>query len=289
MVRSMIRRYKFLVLSVFILTLLTGFVREAFADLTLAPLRVVFGPRDRSAVVSLVNLAPYVNTYRISWKFYKMDEKGGYTTLDSDPNAPLSFEKMVVFSPRQVVINPGQHQLVRLSLRRPPDLPPGEYRGHLTFTRMTPDTTRRKREYGEKEKPKGQNIGLNVQVTLSIPVIVRSGADNDAKVALTDPIFGTDTQGDSTWPVLKLKLSRVSGKFSPYGNIRVYWKAPGAEEEVQVGTMNNVHLYPELQHRLLSIRLNGSQIKGGTLRVRYFGKYESEGTIWDEKIFPVNE
>lgn len=279
---------RYLWLFLFTLSLSLFSLRPALADVTVAPIRVAFKDRDRSAVVSLINLASYVNTYRIGWKFFKIDEKGGYTHLDTDPNGPFSFEKMVVFSPKQVVINPNQHQLVRLSLRRPPNLPPGEYRGHLTFTRMTPDVTRRKQEFGEKEKPKGQVIGLDVQLTLSVPVIVRSGTGS-VKVALEEPEFAMQTSGGSSYPVLRMKLKRLEGIYSPYGNIRVYWKKPGATEEKLIGMLNNVHLYPEINQRDLSINILGNeQIKGGTVRVHYFGKYEYEGTVWDEKIFPVN-
>lgn len=257
----------------------------AKADLTIAPLRVVFKGRDRSAVVSLVNLASHVNTYRLSWTIYKVDETGKYATMPADPKNPFTVDKMVFFSPRQVTINPDQHQLVRLSLRRPADLPPGEYRGHLTFTRLPPDLSRRRKEDETKGKPKGQEIALNVNLSLSIPVIVRSGNDDELKVEISNPVFNRNANGQ---PTLDFDLKRLAGTFSTYGTIIVYWKRPGQDEQ-RIGVMSNVALYPEVKRRPLSIALNVPQISDGSVRVAYLGKYESQNTIWDEKILSVGK
>ncbi len=260
----------------------------AQADLTIAPLRVVFKGRDRSAVVSLVNLANHVNTYRLSWMLYKMDDEGKYAPVPMDEKSPFSVDKMVIFSPRQVTINPEQHQLVRLSLRRPADLPAGEYRGHLTFTRLPPDRSRRRKQDVTTEKPKGQQIALAVNLSFSIPIIVRSGLDDQLKVALSEPTFKMENRGGKNQPVLNFDLKRVSGTFSTYGTILVYWKRPGQDEQ-RIGVMSNVALYPEMKKRPISIALNTPQITEGTIRVAYLGKYESQGTIWDEKTLTVGK
>jgi fimbrial chaperone protein len=222
-----------------------------------------------------------VNTYRVSWKFYKAMDTGGYAEIHPDPKDPFTLDKMVIFSPRQVQISPNQHQLLRLLLRRPAELPPGEYRAHLTFTRLPHD---RREETGKKVK--GQQIDIKVNMSFSIPVIVRSG-DDETRVKLSSPQFTTKKNDDGgTKPILKISLDRVTGKFSTYGSIKIFWERKGQKEQ-QIGLLNNVALFPEINHRSLDIPLDGVQVKGGSVRVVYQGAYESDGTIWDEKIFPV--
>jgi fimbrial chaperone protein len=277
--------------SLVVAALLVLSTAPAYADVTISPLRVVFQGRDRSAVVSLVNLANYVNTYRVSWTFYKMTDKGGYNTIKADPNDPHTVDKMVIFSPRQVVIRPEQHQLVRLSVRRPADLPPGEYRGHLTFTRLPPEVERRRVDTKEKElqqkKEKGQRTALQVSVSLSIPVIVRNGDDPDLKIDIQSPKFEMTDHNGVQKSSLTMDLARVAGKFSTYGTVSVFWKKPGGEKETRIGVLNNVAVYPEIQKRRISVALTGEKITGGTIRIIYEGKYESKGTIWAEKTIPV--
>src|SRR6185312_597542 len=95
---------------------------EARADLTITPKRVVFLERGRSAEVTLLNITDHPNTYRFSWQMLKANSKGGYEpipiTKDNDKD-PFSVPNMVVFSPRQVTIEPHGYQTIRLSLRRP--------------------------------------------------------------------------------------------------------------------------------------------------------------------------
>jgi P pilus assembly chaperone PapD len=119
-------------------------METARADLTITPWRVVFGPRDRSAVVDLLNITDHTNTYRMGWMIMKATANGHYelvpATKESDKD-PHSVENMIIFSPRQVTIEPHGEQTLRLSLRRPADLPPGEYRAHLSMTRLAKHET----------------------------------------------------------------------------------------------------------------------------------------------------
>jgi P pilus assembly chaperone PapD len=279
---NFVRLFLFLVMGAFLLA-----AAPAKADLMIAPLRVVFKNRDRSAIVSIINTSVHVNTYRVGWEVMRAGADGKYVRVKTDDKDPFSFNKMVIFSPRQVVINPGEHQVVRLSLRRPADLPPGEYRAHLMFTRLPPDKSRKNaRDEGRTGiKKKGAGTTLDINLGFSIPVIVRNGSD-DTHVELSQPKFEMVTSGKKIEPVLSLSLDRVSGVFSTYGSVRVFWKQPGKEER-RVGILNNVALYPEMKHRDLKVSLMELGIKGGTIRVVYEGKYESQGVIWDEKTFPV--
>ncbi len=279
----MFKRFALLAIAVVLLLPAT----PALADLTIAPLRVVFKGRDRSAVVTLVNVTNNLNTYRLSWTLYKMNENGQYDPVALDEKDPFSIDKMIVFSPRQVVIKPGQQQLIRLSLRRPENLPVGEYRGHLTFTRLARSAVNLDKSGEDRERPKGQKFGISVNLSFSIPIIVRNGSDDQLKVEMISPQLRIENAGNIQRPVLTMDLTRTAGTFSTYGTILVFWQPEGGKEK-RIGFIQNVALYPEVKKRKVTVPINTTDhVAGGKIRVVYQGKYESQGTIWDEKSFPV--
>jgi len=255
---------------------------QAVGNLTITPWRVVFGPRDRSASVELLNTSDTAGTYRIGWMITKATSEGKYEETmyhaedDKDPN---SVPHMVISSPRQVTIEPRGQQTIRLSLRRPANLPPGEYRAHITFIRMANPTL------PEIHDPNAKTMSMELKVNygFSIPVIVRQGEDKDLKVALSNPQLAL--QGRNT--ILKVDLNRIAGKFSSYGEIHAYWKPPKGNE-TEIGAVKNVALYPELKTRNIVIPLHTQDsLMGGKIRIAYIGKGEADGVKWDEKTFPI--
>jgi fimbrial chaperone protein len=254
---------------------------EARADLSITPIRVVFEAHDHSAAVELLNLTDHRNTYRFGWIYLKALPDGKYEKVFSvKDDDPFGVPNMVIFSPRQVTIEPHGHQIVRLSLRRPANLPPGEYRAHLTMTRLA-----KMEPYKPDPTAKTVELALQANVGFSIPVIVRQGEDKDLKVSLSDPEL--EMQGSGT--LLKVNINRVAGKFSSYGTIKVFW-TPLKGDEKQIGLLSNLSLYPELKTRAVMIPLaTKDNIASGMIRIIYEGKLESEGTLWAEKTFPVGK
>lgn len=123
-------------LLLFALVGLTGFslpLWAAVGDLTVSPTRLILGERDRSAQISLINRGADEATYRIEFVQYRMDENGQLQEIE-EPNELEKFaDPLIRFSPRQVLLKPNEAQTVRLLVRKPKDLAPGEYRSHLLF------------------------------------------------------------------------------------------------------------------------------------------------------------
>jgi len=255
-----------LLLALCALAVLTGallvFPAASRADLTIMPLRVVFNDRDRTFDMTLANSSDKTNTYRIEWSFNKMREDGTYEKLETPLNPEFDFTKNVVFSPRQVTIAPSNRQSVRLSLRRPAELPEGEYRAHLTFRRLA-DSGRNNRKPDQ-----GVAIAIGVNIGFSVPVIVRVGA-YDAQASISDIQLLPPAQPGQNNRI-SLNLNRT-GKHSITGRVIVFWTPPGGQEE-QIGILNNLNVFTEISRRNIQIVLtNTKPLTGGTLRVIYEG------------------
>lgn len=181
-------------------------VEEASAgNLLVAPTRVVFSGRDRSAELILKNQGTTPTTYRLSLFDLDIADDGSVTPTE---NYAMSAAEYIRFSPRQVTLEPGAMQKVKLLLRKPMDLAAGEYRSHLKFSALP------NKAMGEDVEAQQVAEGISVKliplIGLSIPVIAQHG-ELDANANMSAKREGNK---------LLVKLNR-SGKRSLIGNIYV--------------------------------------------------------------------
>ncbi|HRC25982.1 MAG TPA: hypothetical protein PKX87_00950 [Alphaproteobacteria bacterium] len=256
----------------------------ALANVMVLPIRVSFGPRDRTQAVTVFNNSDTTNTYRLDWKYIRLQEGAGMaeipeTQVPPGPRVP----DMVRIAPRQIVIPAKSKQVVRLSLRRPADLPDGEYRAYLSITQLADQSSLPSTIPGQK----GVGIHLGVNITLNVPVLVKQGAGT-ASGKLGKVEFIPPSPRTANRPALSVEILRQPGVFSPYGRVNVIWqKQDGAS--VVVGFVENAYIYPEIERRQYSIPLKSDMaISGGSLRVVWQGVKEFEGQTFDEKIVPVS-
>ncbi len=256
--------------------------KTSHANLTISPLRIIFEGRQRAAEVMLLNLSQEENTYRVGWIYNKMNETGQYERVEESLTPGHDTADFVLFSPRQVTIPPSGRQKVRLSLRRPPDLPDGEYRAHMIFQKLP-------KEGGEPSigtPEKGMRISMNVVLGFSIPVIVRQG-EYDAQITMSNPRFIPVPEAKGDKPRLELELNRT-GKHSTLGRVIVTWDQatnPGK----RIGILNNVSIFPEMKKRIIRIQLNENSIPSGNLTVSYVGDGPQRGIIFSEMAIPVGQ
>ncbi|MGZ8319302.1 MAG: fimbrial biogenesis chaperone, partial [Telluria sp.] len=202
--------------------LLALFSQAAHAELMLHPTRLVFDKSDRAAQVELINNSKEAATYRITLVNRRMTEDGQFEAVAEPVAGELFSEPMLRYSPRQVTLQPGTAQTVRLMLRKPATLADGEYRSHLHFEKL-PDA--RGNTSIEAQGKAGADIGvqLNALVGASMPVIVRHGATS-ATVALSNLALQRAETGRA--PVLSLQFDRT-GNSSVYGDLQVTFTPAG--------------------------------------------------------------
>lgn len=254
---------------------------HAGAELMLYPTRIVFAGNQRAAQLELINNGAERATYRISLVNRRMSETGAFSEIDTPLPGEQFAEDLLRYSPRQVTLEPGAGQAVRIMVRKPANLPAGEYRSHLLFAQQ-PEV--RSSTSIEARGPAARNeigIKLTTLVGVSVPVIVRHG-NTDASVSLTHLDLQQPSGGA---PTLMLQMER-SGSQSVYGDLTVIFTPRGGSEQV-VARANGVAVYAPNPLRRASITLDqpdGSQLSNGALRVTYREQAEDGGELMAEAV-----
>jgi P pilus assembly chaperone PapD len=261
-----------------LLTALLLLPQPALADLMLFPTRVVFEKNQRTTQVDLLNNGTEAATYRISLINRRMSESGELQPADTPLAGELFASELVQFSPRQVTLQPGTSQTVRVMVRKPAELAPGEYRSHLQFQRM-PDSKGASSVESKPSDSKEIGIFLNALVGVSIPVIVRHEATS-ASVSLSNLELQRPAGAP---PVLALQFDR-SGNRSVYGDLAISFTPRGGAEQ-EVGRANGVAVYSPNALRRARLPLappKGVTLAQGTLRVAYRDRPEAGGALLAE-------
>lgn len=252
--------------------------QQAHADLMLNPTRVVFEKNMRAAQVELVNNGTEPATYRISLVRRRMGENGEFTAVDQPLPGELFSDPMLRFAPRQVTLQPGVGQTVRIMLRKPATLADGEYRSHLQFERLPAPSGNRSIEGNVSTDEIG--VFITAMVGASIPVIVRHGTTS-ASVGLAGLRLEPGAGGQPPTALLEI---RRSGNRSVYGDVAVFFTPRGGSERM-VARASGVAVYTPLAVRKVRVVLaqaGAERLVNGTLRVTYSERPEAGGKLLGE-------
>lgn len=255
----------------------------ALGQLMVSPTRVVFEGNERTKQINVINNGSETGRFRISFVRRNMNAEGRIKVVDENEPGFYS-DEMVRFSPRQVTLEPGQSQTVRLLLRKKSGTVDGEYRSHMLFQALPKAETSDVSNLAS-EQTKELTIKLIPVVGITIPVIVRQGK-LDANISLSDFEInqGNTVKAQST---LSLKINRA-GTQSAYGDFRVYFTPKGGTS-VTIGQVNGVAVYTSTTSRMLEIKLQipgNFSLSNGELRVTYLepGKDEKSGLIAESRL-----
>lgn len=234
-------------------------------DLTVTPTRIVFGERDRSAQVYLINRGETRATYRIEFIQMRMDDTGQMVEIQTPNEKELFADGLIRYSPRQIELEPNQGQTIRLLLRKPENLPPGEYRSHLLFYAL-PDAASGadiERERGVEQKT--LSVAIQAVFRISIPVIVRHG-DLPVEFSMRD-LSLLPGKPDR----IALRIDR-QGRRSVYGDLDVYFEPASGGERILLKHLKDFVLYTSSDTRRLDIEADKPgdiALRNGTLHAVY--------------------
>lgn len=184
----------------------------AGAELMIAPTRIVLGPNQRSAELVLVNKGTETAAFRLGLENRRMRRDGALEAAESALPGELFAADKLRFSPRQLILEPGARQTIRVTANAPADLAPGEYRAHLRLMSAPTGAGGAGNEAGDDDR--SLSIQLIAIRSLTIPVLLRVGA-LDAEVRVEGAAFSAGTEN-----LLVVRMARA-GTRSTYGDIRL--------------------------------------------------------------------
>lgn len=251
----------------------------AAGELMVAPTRIIFEARDRTAKVNLVNNGTETATYRLEFTRKRMTEDGRFVDVDRPLPGEKFCDQMIRFSPRQVTLPPGQSQTIRLILRKPANLEPGEYRSHLLF-RSIPKSSSSSIESIDKKKSSQLKIELTPVLGISIPVIVRHGK-TEATVSI-DKISIVKSRQNRLFTRFALQRD---GNQSVYGDLSVDLITKDGKK-INLSKANGISVYTPNSIRMVTLPLylpKGVNLQGGELQIEYHLPVEQGGGLLAKK------
>ncbi len=235
---------------------------QGAGDLVVAPTRVVLEGRTRSELLNLVNKGSETATYRITLINMRMSEDGNMTEIAKPDPGQAFADRLVRYSPRQVTLEPGASQAIRLVVRKPKDLPAGEYRSHMMF-RAVPNVQSQSIE----STGDGAAVTLIPVFGIAIPVIVRHG-EVSYSVSVDNATFVPPAR-EGELPRLRFDLNR-SGNRSAFGDLTATLTSDG--NEVVLGEIKRLAVYTPNKKRTVEMILrvpDGVKLSGNMLKLTY--------------------
>ncbi|MCC6072269.1 molecular chaperone [Massilia sp. GCM10020059] len=257
--------------------------QSAHAELMLHPTRIVFDKNDRAAQVELINNSREAATYRITLVNRRMTEDGRFEPVAAPVAGELFADPMLRYSPRQVTLQPGTAQTVRLMLRKPAVLAEGEYRSHLHFEKLPAAAGSTSIE--AHGKPGDIGVKLNALVGASMPVIVRHGAVQGT-VSLSQLALHKAEAGRA--PMLALQFDRL-GNGSVYGDVQVTFTPQGGAPQV-LATAGGIAVYSPNAVRRATLPLQvpqGVALARGALDVVFRQRADAGGAVLARAALPL--
>ena len=257
----------------------------ALAGVMIFPNRIEFSDKARSASVSLVNSSEKTITYRMFWREVRMQEDGSFLDVTEEEPGDNWLSPYVRFSPRQIILKPGDRQKIRLALRVPNDLPDGEYRSHLILQEADVE------EPNDVEPPREDLVkeGLigavaKAQLGMSMPVIFRKG-DLTSNIAISDVKLRFNE--DKSRVYVSTALGK-QGEKSVYGSLYYYWVPQEGAEPVEIARVLGIAIYSQNDKRQVTF---DTEFKGeidltrGFIKTVY--KKRNSDEIFTETLQPI--
>lgn len=216
-----------------------------FGGVSISPTRVVLEGGKRSDQVTLYNSGTKPVTYRIETVDMIPLMQGGYAAPEEDaPRPNWSADPLLRYAPRQVTLQGGERQVIKILSRARRDTPPAEHRTHMRFSTipLVEDVSDEPSDaVSEDSKTVSVSVGLEYRIT--IPVILRVG----------DLSSGTQIKsasveiGESGAAEVAVTLARL-GEASDYTRLRVL-----DSNDVEIGLLKGVSVLPPLTERIVRV------------------------------------
>ena len=208
---------RFSTLATALALIATGLAPSATSEVLIAPTRVELDRSERSSELVVVNKGSEEAAFRVSVENRRMRLDGSMEPAETALADELFAKDFIRFSPRRIILEPGERQTIRVSAMLNAELEPGEYRSHLRLM-AAPLSAGRTLESATQTESDSLSIQLVAIRSITIPIIFRLG-ELSAEVEIEEmDLRPSDNEGET---VLVARLTRT-GTRSTYGDIKIY-------------------------------------------------------------------
>jgi len=247
-----------------LLAQLPGAAQAATKMLMINPVRMIFTDRQRSITANVINTSQESITYKISLVTMRKGANGKLYKPETETEEEQMIKKMIRFAPRRATIEAGKRQVVKLMVRKPKELPRGEYQTRL---RLSPLSTDKSSENSERT---GTAIDLDIIVESTFPVIIQHGGLTADVVP--QAIAVKDFPQAPAGIAAVVSFSR-SGDGSAFGNVFLrFTPNDHSEDSREIGRSQGLAIYLPDTEKTVTIPLTGinrQELSTGTVRVEY--------------------
>ena len=232
-----------------------SFSVQARDSLQILPTRLVLDG-ETSADLTLLNKGDESGNYRILLRNIRASDDGKFEEATEAMDDELFADKFIRYSPRSITVEENSNQKVRLVVRKPRNLPPGEYRTHMVFQSLPKEVA------STVESSQDVRVSVDPIIEISIPIIIRNG-ELDASVSLGDLEITEDNN-------LNVQIQR-QGNRSLYGSVEAVIDS-GSAKGIQAGFAKGISVYVPnaVRNFLLPLTLpNGFDKSRDKLLVRF--------------------
>ena len=276
-------------ISVFVfLGMLVGFAAYSSAKtktLMIRPFRIIFADRQRLVKVSIANPTDETISYSVAIVTMRKGNDGKLRQVKEETDEEKRVREMIRFSPRRAIIEPGKRQIVKLMVRKPKDLPVGEYRTRLKISPLDspkPATTEMHSLLGQG----GSNISMDFIISSTFPVFIQHG---DVQPEVTPQrIRFKEFAASPSGIAAEVTLAR-KGIGSGFGNISLWYLGEGTPPR-RIGRASKLTLYAPYPETTLTVPLkdiSSEELTTGKIRVEFQSHYDG-GTKKNQKKQPAS-
>lgn len=229
------------------------------------PLRIIFTDRQRSINVHAINTSDEAFTYNISLATMRKGTDGQLYTPKKETIEEQHVKDMIRFSPRRATIQPHTRQVIKVMVRKPKDLPPGEYQTRLSISPEASQPTKR-----DDLADKSGTISMDVLVASTLPIIIQH--DKPPAIVTPDSIALKNMSKSRSGIGAAVKLTR-KGELSAFGDLFLtFIPADGSGSTREIGRVIGLAIYLPDTERALNVPLKDitqAEVTGGTIRATF--------------------
>ena len=244
-------KYPFLSLLILVSNFSLAEVVPVGAGLVIAPTKLIFKSGEtKSQTLTLINNGSKKATYRITSIYKTLNKDGSFSDLPEDKvENPLG--KSLRFSPRQVTIDPGKSQKVRVMLRSTSRFTEKEFSARLLF-RAIPEIEESTAELEDADKNK-LGFKLTALYGISLPVLYWPEETSSSASYTNISHKIVDDKLNISFDLVR------EGTRSSYQHINISWKNPNGKI-IFLQKISDIALYYPQTERTVDLDIDKSLV-----------------------------